>query len=697
MRRATIGLWSGFFAMLVLHASIVKGQERSLAELLREAGNAADETDRYRLLERVSSHPEVDDKLRADLNVVLPFVDRWANGREKYWKPNLSQRSAENGYLCDFLVKFLQQDDVLDKISQDSQLYPLWCLYLGRAMIHVPIQVGTFARDPAMRERLYGGGRKLLKVARSEFPENPIIGMYLDEPIPWPPLSPPDEQAPAWANAQREIIGKLTDIIRFWIEERQAEDGQFGGGWGDDVEMWRNWAPVLIGFEDEEINQAQQKLSEGLFSQPHMALGYSSITSDVEHSGEDSGDAGTAMMHVDPDNSLWSDRAVALTRLMESLWTGRNDRGQMQFKSAVFGSNEVITKKRVSCDTVYHPRAMQPALLYWQRTGDVQMTRLFSDWMDTWVDATARAERGKPAGIIPSAIHWPDGLCGGMGEQWWRPEITMKGDVYLWPSHLRMLTNTLLLTFHMTGDTKYLEPIKSMANIRNKGSHSTDSSIPGEAAWCAHQLRGVLAETLGKYRLLTGDSQFDDILLAEANSYVRFRITGQRQWIERELEESAQGFRYDRPAYTEEVRWTDRVFGFHSRYARYYRSQKLPRPDLDTLYSTITGDFGSPMYFPLNAVRWRTPPRDIAALVISHDTTHLRAELYHFGQESRRMGAEFFLLEPGDYQLLIRSVESAPGEYLNRFPFKVEAKRVSVGFTLPSRTASLIEVSQAAK
>ena len=30
------------------------------------------------------------------------------------------------------------------------------------------------------------------------------------------------------------------------------EDGQYGGGWGDDCEMWRWWAPVLLGFDDPD-------------------------------------------------------------------------------------------------------------------------------------------------------------------------------------------------------------------------------------------------------------------------------------------------------------------------------------------------------------------------------------------------------------------------------------------------------------
>ena len=39
------------------------------------------------------------------------------------------------------------------------------------------------------------------------------------------------------------------EVMRFWCEKRQAPDGQFGGGWGDDVEIWRKWTPILLGFK----------------------------------------------------------------------------------------------------------------------------------------------------------------------------------------------------------------------------------------------------------------------------------------------------------------------------------------------------------------------------------------------------------------------------------------------------------------
>src|SRR5690606_27180665 len=127
------------------------------------------------------------------------------------------------------------------------------------------------------------------------------------------------------------------------------------------------------------------RFSEALLSRPHMTAGYTNRLSDVEHTAEDSADSITPMMHLEPDAPAWRDRALGLAKMMETLWSGVNERGQRQFKSTYFSSEKVDETPQRACDTVYHPRAVQPPLLYWQRTGDPELGRLFTAWMDTWV------------------------------------------------------------------------------------------------------------------------------------------------------------------------------------------------------------------------------------------------------------------------------------------------------------------------
>jgi len=685
-------------------------------ELISLAGSQENEKDRHRILSDLLARVGPDSELGRDLEKLLPVIDHWANGLEKYWEPGEKPLPAENGYLCDFFVyrvlpglpPLVDEDSPIyplwllfsflverlmpmypPEVPEDSPLYPVWCMYRGRMLIWQPIQTGSYAETERLRDKYFGEGRRLVSKAAAAFPGNRVLRMYLDEPVPWPSIHPLDPKAPAWANLQREALEKLGAIIRFWIEKRQAPDGQFGGGWGDDVEMWRAWTPILLGFEDPDVNAAQERLASGLFALPSMENGYTTKMTDVEHSAEDSGDTGTAMMHIAPDDPVWQGRAQRLAELMRDLWTGTNDRGLTQFKSTYFTSERVDPSPKKACDTVYHPRAVQPALLYWQRTGDTEMTSLFRDWMDTWVDAAVRSERGKPAGVLPSALHWPDGDIGGLGEDWWDPENHFEGKLYRWPSAMTMMTSSLLLTSHMTGDEKYLEPIQSMAALRAAFLEDPpEEPTPGSAMWCASKMGGFLSDTLGKYRLLTGDEQFDSLLLADAGGYVEYRLTGNDAPLLEELGQVAAAFGINRPAYMEEVRWTDRVFKFHKNYANDYADPPLPRSKTELLYNMLTGDFGNALYFPMNAVRWKTLPQDIAVMVVDHGTTHLSADLYHFGNSSRPMGAGLYLLEPGEYEWTLL----AGGQGLSGGQFSVEGTGAQIQFSLPPKRLCTLRI-----
>jgi hypothetical protein len=699
-------------------------------ELIQQAGNAHDELDRLRLLRQVAARTDLDPALRADLDKVLPVVERWANGKAHPVAD--TNRAAENGYLCHFInsrVRPAAEGPVHPpEPAADSPLHPLWSFYRGRMLIWRVIQSGPLLRVKERREAYFNEGRRLLEEARRAFPENRVIRMYLGEPIPWPeplqesadvskrpltqPISPAggeggrrpgegdaqqhsklsssgrsdfaDPQAPDWANLQREGLEKLADIIHWWIAERQLPDGQFGGGWGDDVEMCRWWTPVLIGFEDPVVNAAQERLSSGIFRQPHLKAGFTSRLTDVEHSNEDTTDTILPMMHLRPDDPLWKQRALRLAELMRQRWTGTNQHGFLQFRSIYFSVDRVDASPDRAFDTVYHPAVVQPALLYWQRTADPALTALFGQWLRLWVDATARGGNGKPAGVLPSAVRWPDGAIGLPGRPWWEPFSPGHNDaLYNWPGACRLMTSTLLLAWYITGDESYLQPIRSMAEIRLRHLRNTDPAPPGSEAWAARQVGGFLADTLAKYRFLTGDRQYDTLLRQDASGYVRFRLTGQEKPLVEQLRRNAEAFRWNWEAYTSEMRWTDRVMAFTRNYLAYLPERPPPAPAPEILYSTVTGDPGNPLVFPLNAVRWRTPPRQLAARVTESSRSAFAAELFHFGPQPRKLEAELFLLPAGDYELTV----TAAGR-----PGALETRKVRLGdpprrvaFELPAR------------
>ncbi len=652
--------------------------------LIQQAGNADDDKVRLALLKEVQELPDLAPDFQSDLASMIDQVDQWIN--------------------CDKLMYFYHrvwQDGDWDfGISEDSPLYPLTYLYRGRMLAWTAVEYSGIFFYPERCRQVFEKARRNFELAKRHFPGNRIAGMYLGEPIPPRKHYYPVPGAPKWAVYQREGIERLLDIVEWWIDNRQQEDGEFGGRWGDDCEMWGWWAPMMIGFECPKLARAQAFFSKSLMSQPHMEPGYTNIISDVEHSAEPSAYAILPMMYLDPEDPQWGAMALRLADLMENLWTGRNERGFLQFKSTFISGSEVDASPQRACDTNMHPRVMIPALLYWQRTGDERLTKLFSDWMDTWVDATARSDRGKPAGILPSALHWPDGHVGGVGENWWYPENYPYGKFYSWPGSLGVMSTTLLLTWHMTGDDKYLEPIFSMIRIHDEylASPPKEEPKPGTKAWCAAQLGGI-GGVLAKYRFLTGDTTYDEIIGKGAAPYVHFRLTGDREPMVEALRNNAEALRGNFEAYTSEPRYTDRMMKFNRFFMFPNMMFRRPittlyYPDGGILYRMISGEPGSLTYFPTNAVRWLTNPRKIAALVTKSDKQHFEAEVFTFDDKPRDMGAEFYLLEPGNYELMIAVGDGTWDAYepMMHQKFTVDSPRTRVSFVLPPRRLSTLKV-----
>lgn len=651
-----------------------------LSKLVRNAGEAATEPARIEALHALRDALADDPTRFAETDRLIAWAKEW-----------------EGNPRLDFFWKSFRKDEDYDfGIPADSPLYPLTYLYRARMMIWAILEFGGYANP----ER-YAKARAWLEAGREAFPGNPILRMYLGEALPRAQQYAPEAPAPAWAVAQRAALEHLTDIIHWWIQNRMQADSQFGGGWGDDCEMWRWQVPVLIGFEDLTVINAQTRFSTALMNQQHMRAGYTSHVYDVEHTAEDTADVLTPMMHLQPENPTWQTHALRLAELFEQLWTGINDRGQLQFKSTYFSVDKVDLREDRACDTVYHPRAVQPTLLLWQRTGDARLGGLFSAWMDTWVDAAARAERGKPAGILPSAIHWPSGNIGGVGENWWDPQNHSEPGLYRWPSAISMMSHTLLLTHHMTGDPKYLAPLESMAAARlDFLQNPPDTPAPeGSLAWCAARL-GHLAGVLGKHRFLSGDTRFDALLESDPTHYLGFRLHGDMARLEAALKDTQDALSINFEGYTSEVRYTDRVLRFP---ALFGKDRLLPEgvegiraPDTQLLYATVTGDPGDVGYFPINAVRWGTSPRAIAALVTGASNTHFTAQLFHFGAEPRRMAANLYLLRPGDYE--VRLNVGIPGEETSTMtkPLRVDSAPARITFTLRPRRLYTLEIQPAA-
>lgn len=696
---APLELWVG--SQSIGSVQLYQPMSADTQQMLKTALNTPDEKERLAMMRRMESAAANDQQLQEDLQTLLPLVQIWAEGRELAQAGKLAEPEA---YLYASVNPMSPP-----AIRRDSPLYPIYGLYRARNLIWRVIQGGYKEEN----DIYCATARQLLQEAKPAAPENPIIRMYLGEPLAWagPEV---DANAPEWANHQRQALHKLTEITHWWAEHRQMPDGSFGGGWNDDVEMWRNWIPVMLAFSDPKSEEAQRKLCESIFAQPHMTRGYSSATDDVEHTSEDSADTITPMLYLHPDDAAWRGRALVLADLMRDIWTGPNKQGRMMFKNIIMNDTRVGTNPKHAYDTTLSTRAIQPLLAYWQRTRDPKVTPQITAWLDTWVDATAKAEGGKPAGIVPSAIHWPDGQVNGFGGDWWRPDTY--STLFHWPWYVSDMLHVMLMAYQVTGDEKYLQPIRSMATIRADylsrhpeatklnsagilGSASWGDLVsldpnvtPGSSDWCAAQMGPLLSGSLMGYRRLTGDAQFDVVLRHDADGYSRFLIDGNRQALTEQLKSAADAFAQNREAFTSEVRWTDRLFRLTPGYLNRYQNPPYALPNTQLIYNAATGSVSTWAGCRLGAVRWHTSPTDIAALVTQATPKTFAAELYHFGDKDREFEAELLLLPPGNYQVQVSTQENGVERELSKSTLAVTEHSGRIRLVVPSKRVVSIRV-----
>ena len=88
------------------------------------------------------------------------------------------------------------------------------------------------------------------------------------------------------------------------------------------------------------------------------------------------------------------------------------------FRLGYFSATELSDSPDRTCDTPYHTRVIQPALLLWQQDASADVTPILQ-WLQGWNAASFRAANGKASGIPPAAIAFPSGDP--VGEQWWEP------------------------------------------------------------------------------------------------------------------------------------------------------------------------------------------------------------------------------------------------------------------------------------
>ncbi len=453
-------------------------------------------------------------------------------------------------------------------------------------------------------------------------PERMPRGPYCEQVAPqvWPlEISPAPAQAPAWAVEQRRMRARMEAITRWWVERRLQPNGELGGGWGDDVEILRQWGPLALGLGSEVALRGIRRVADGLWESDLLLDGYDRRISDVEHSSEPSTDTIPLRVAILPED------AEGLARLRQSAtcaynWIAPQRDGRWRFRGAWFNCREFDPNPERALDVHLNTRAMGPALWYAAITRDPKMISLLTRWAESWVEAMRSTAHGKPAGLFPPVVRSADGSYLIGSPQWDKPNA--EWDYFQWSGAAQESLTSLLLAVHdLTGDRRWLDAAGQTFRILER--------CEAARQYCEAILRAP--EGFYEWRRRTGDARYDRAFGYQprpSEQAVLSRMAALARETEARL---AVNF----PMYTSEAMFTDRVYyRWPAEYRWYLFGGEAPRGDR----------------YPTFAVTWPPFNGDVARAVLEAEAERLKFVLYNFEDSEKTVPVRVWRLRPGLYR-----------------------------------------------
>ncbi len=229
-----------------------------------------------------------------------------------------------------------------------------------------------------------------------------------------PPFTAPQVPAgvPAWAFNQLEDLKRVRRFVDWWIDERQVEYGDFGGGISDDTDLTQQWPGLaLMGVQPERLNASLTALSDAVYRNGMFSNGLSTIETDELHAYEEGINANSAMLYLNWGDPLTVERLMETVKAFDERIVLRNPQGHLLFSSNWFGGNKVYREPNWQWQKPYSFPALHPAFLMGEYNADPTGRKLVTGLADGYLAHAYTDDKGR--WTLPNEINWATGKTRG--------------------------------------------------------------------------------------------------------------------------------------------------------------------------------------------------------------------------------------------------------------------------------------------
>ena len=409
------------------------------------------------------------------------------------------------------------------------------------------VEEHTASKREKLYERVVTDATDLLRVD----PDNKIGREYWNDiafnsqgALAYTPPTPP-KGIPTWAWYQLQDLKGVRQYVNWWIDNRQADYGDFGGGLSDDSDLVEQWPGLaLLGVDSEKLRVSQMRVADAVYKNGMFTNGLATLMLDELHAYEDGINTNSESMYLNYGDPKVIERLMTTEAAYDRI-IGVNPAGHMHFMSNWYSGSDVYREGPWEWGKYYSYLVLHPGLLMTDFNGDPTGKKYILGLADGILAHGKQNESG--TWIYPDEINW-------------RTDATR--------SKLPAGTTPMQLfwaAWRWTGDSKYLRPIISSV----EQSSTSDSFSVGGARIVADKdslkaitnLNEDLVNALGKQKEWGASA----VRRAEAGKagnlerYYAWEMTGDKKYLEHLYGEELNRQNETMYSRTEGHWWVDRV------------------------------------------------------------------------------------------------------------------------------------------
>ena len=216
------------------------------------------------------------------------------------------------------------------------------------------------------------------------------------------PVAP--KNMPEWAFVQLEILKKYRSLIEWYIDNRQVEYGEFGGGISDDTDLTNHFTGLFcIGDIREKIGKSLHLFMDAVDREGTLTRGISTIQTDGLHTYEEGGNTLCQINYTEAGNPRQAERLMESVKSFYEQVMAVNAQGHLHFRSDYFSATKIALEWPWTWNSSRENLHSGPALMLGEYYGNPTARDIWLRYADSLLEHK-RVVNGNPQ--LPMEINF---------------------------------------------------------------------------------------------------------------------------------------------------------------------------------------------------------------------------------------------------------------------------------------------------